>query len=86
MAKHGARHIIVSSRSGINDEASSRIINNCLSYGCEVIEAKGDVGDLESVRRMFKAASYKIAGVVQGAMVLRVSLVVLLSLYIVVYS
>ncbi|KAL8918766.1 MAG: hypothetical protein Q9208_007163 [Pyrenodesmia sp. 3 TL-2023] len=71
MAKHGARHIIVSSRSGISDEASIRIVDSCLLYGCEVIEAKGDVGNSESVRRLFKSANPRIAGIVQGAMVLR---------------
>lgn len=82
MAQHGARHIVVSSRSGISDEASTRIVDSCHFYGCEIIEAKGDVGDIESVRRIFRSATPKIAGVVQGAMVLRVSLssVCLLSL------
>ena len=85
MAQHGARHIIVSSRSGISDEASARAVDSCLFYGCEVTEAKGDVGNIESVRRMFKSASPRIAGIVQGAMVLRVSLsVVLRGMYCVV--
>ena len=74
MAQHGARHIIISSRSGISDEASVRVVDSCLFYGCEVTEAKGDVGKIESVRRLFKSANPRIAGIVQGAMVLRVSL------------
>ncbi|KAL8841188.1 MAG: hypothetical protein Q9170_001042 [Blastenia crenularia] len=71
MAKYGARHIIISSRSGISDEASVRVVDSCLLYGCEVIEAKGDVGNYESVRRLFKSANPRVAGIVQGAMVLR---------------
>ncbi|KAK3307388.1 uncharacterized protein B0T15DRAFT_484525 [Chaetomium strumarium] len=71
MARHGAKHIIVNSRSGIADEASARIIRNCAFYGCAVSEAKGDVGDLGSVRRMFQTARPRIGGIVQGAMVLR---------------
>jgi len=74
MAQHGARHILVSNRSGISDDASARVIQNCLFYGCEVVEAKGDVVDSESVRRMFKSATHRIAGIIQGAMVLRVGL------------
>lgn len=74
MAQQGARHIIISSRSGISDEASVRVLESCLFYGCEVTEAKGDVGNFEYVRRTFKSARPRIAGVVQGAMVLRVSI------------
>jgi len=73
LARHGARHIIVMSRSGTNDEASARVIAHCAGYGCEVIETKGDADDLEFVRSVFKSASHTIAGVIQGAMVLRVS-------------
>ncbi|KUJ19322.1 KR-domain-containing protein [Mollisia scopiformis] len=71
MAKHGARHIFVSNRSGISDDASAKVVRDCLTYGCEVIEAKGDVADLKSVRRIFKSTSPRIAGVVQGAMVIK---------------
>ncbi|OTA81918.1 hypothetical protein M434DRAFT_85057 [Hypoxylon sp. CO27-5] len=71
LAQYGARHLIISSRSGINDEASARIVASCNFYGCKVTEAKGDVGNIESVRQLFKSASPRIAGVIQGAMVLR---------------
>lgn len=74
LARHGARHIIVMSRSGTGDEASARVIAHCAGHGCELIEAKGDVGDLEFVRTVFKSARYRISGVIQGAMVLRVSI------------
>lgn len=74
LARHGARHIIVISRSGTNDEASAKVIRNCAAYECEVSESKGDVGDLAFVRRVFQSASPKrVAGIIQGAMVLRVS-------------
>lgn len=73
LARHGARHIIVMSRSGTNDEASARIIDNCAAYDCKITEAKGDAGDMEFVHGVFKSAHPKrIAGVIQGAMVLRV--------------
>lgn len=72
MARHGARHIIAMSRSGIDDEASARVIQNCASYGCEVKAAKGDVSDVGFVRSVFRSAyPEQIAGVIQAAMVLR---------------
>ncbi|RYP39087.1 hypothetical protein DL767_002350 [Monosporascus sp. MG133] len=72
MARHGARHLIVCNRSGTTDDASARVVRSCLTYGCEVTEARGDVGDADFVRRIFKSAHPKrIAGVIQGAMVLR---------------
>jgi hypothetical protein len=74
MASLGARHIIVSSRSGIADPASERIIRHCNNYGTTVVEAKGDIGDPQAVRRLFDTAKPRIAGIIQGAMVLRVSL------------
>lgn len=75
MAQNGARHLIVMSRSGLHDEVSAKIIEDCAAYGCDILEARGDVGDMGFVRRVFQL-SYSgriIAGVVQGAMVLRVS-------------
>lgn len=74
MARHGARHIVVMSRSGNGDRASAKVIENCAAYGCEVSEAKGDVVDLKFVKDTFKAVRPKrVAGLIQGAMVLRVS-------------
>jgi NAD(P)-dependent dehydrogenase (short-subunit alcohol dehydrogenase family) len=73
MAQHGARHIVVSNRSGISDDVSSKVVRDCFTYGCKITEAKGDVGDIESVRQIFRSTTPRIAGVVQGAMVLKVS-------------
>lgn len=74
LARHGARHIVVCNRSGVGDDASARIVRGCLTYGCRITEAKGDVADVEFVRLVFKSVAPKrIAGVIQGAMVLRVS-------------
>jgi NADPH:quinone reductase-like Zn-dependent oxidoreductase len=74
MARHGARHIIAMSRSGIQDEASARIVTNCAAYGCRITEAKGDAGDLDFVSRVFRSTQpQRIAGLIQGAMVLRAS-------------
>jgi hypothetical protein len=74
MARHGAREIIVISRSGIKDDASTRVIANCDAYGCQITDASGDVGCLEFVRSVFRNVQPKrIAGIIQGAMVLKVS-------------
>lgn len=73
MARHGAKHIISCSRSGTSDAVSTRIIKGCNAYGCAVSEAKGDVASSSFVRSLFKQyrGSRQIAGIVQGAMVLR---------------
>jgi NAD(P)-dependent dehydrogenase (short-subunit alcohol dehydrogenase family)/aryl carrier-like protein len=72
LARHGARSITVISRSGTDDPASARIIENCNAHGCEVVDASGDVADLEFVKKVFANARPKrVGGVIQGAMVLR---------------
>ncbi|KAK7972314.1 Fumagillin dodecapentaenoate synthase [Apiospora saccharicola] len=71
MAQHGARHIIVNNRSGIDDPASARVVASCNFYGCSVSEARGDAGDADFVRKMFSSATPQIAGIIQGSMVLR---------------
>ncbi|OAA57318.1 Beta-ketoacyl synthase [Cordyceps fumosorosea ARSEF 2679] len=71
MAKTGARRIIVCSRSGLADAASQKTVANCRAYGCEIVEAKGDVADETFVRKIFQEASPAISGVIQGAMILR---------------
>ncbi len=73
LAKNGARRIIVCSRSGLQDAASQKTVANCAAYGSEIVEARGDVADEAFVRKIFEEASPAIAGVIQGAMILRVS-------------
>ena len=74
MARQGARHLIIMSRSGLSNEASSKVIEDCAAHGCAVKEARGDVGDRDFVRRTFLSSEgHPVAGVVQGAMTLRVS-------------
>ncbi|KAI0441390.1 putative polyketide synthase [Xylaria telfairii] len=72
LATHGARQITVVSRSGNKDDASARITMNCAAYGCSIINAKGDVGDMQFVRSIFRNAQpRRVAGLILGAMVLR---------------
>lgn len=74
LARSGAKHIIACSRSGTNDDASARIIQGCATYGCRISEARGDIADPAFVKSMFDSArGQRIAGIIQGAMVLRVS-------------
>ena len=74
MARQGARNLIIMSRSGLSNEESFKVIEDCAAHGCAVKEARGDVGDLDFVRRTFVSSEvHPIAGVVQGAMTLRVS-------------
>ncbi|MCJ1384548.1 hypothetical protein MMC17_007665 [Xylographa soralifera] len=71
LAKHGAKNIVAMSRSGCSDERSQKAIMNCNALGCEVQEAAVDVTSLSDVREAFQSAKYPVAGVIQGAMVLR---------------
>ncbi|KAK8033522.1 polyketide synthase [Apiospora marii] len=72
LARSGAKHIIACSRSGTNDDASARIIQGCATYGCRISEARGDIADPAFVKSMFDSArGHRIAGIIQGAMVLR---------------
>ncbi|KAM0133546.1 hypothetical protein ACHAO1_006203 [Botrytis cinerea] len=71
MARHGAKHIIACSRSGISDVASQKIVKNCLAYGCEVVDAQGDAASASFMSKVFKETSPRIAGIIQGAMILR---------------
>jgi hypothetical protein len=73
MAAHGAKHIIALSRSGIADERSQSIVKSCAALGCAVYGAAADVSDAEAVLNVFQTASVPIGGIIQGAMLLRVS-------------
>ena len=73
LAKKGAKHIAVMSRSGHGDETSQGIVKNIHALGSQIDLLKGDVANLEDVRRCFKETTVPIGGIVQGAMVLKVS-------------
>lgn len=73
LAKHGARHIVSMSRSGCSDSRSERIIADCRALGCSVTGAQADVSKLSEVQRAFQNIKPPVAGIIQGAMVLRVS-------------
>ena len=73
MARHGAKHIVAMSRSGYEDRVSLRVLHDLSTEGCHVDLAIGDVANLDDVRRAFQKATVPVGGIIQGAMVLRVS-------------
>ena len=64
LAQHGAKCVVIMSRSGCQDEKSQDIVRNCNALGCEVVDAKADVCNLEEVRRAFKQAPLPIGGAI----------------------
>lgn len=74
LARLGIKHLVVFSRSGYADERSQGVLKDIHAEGCQVVLVKGDVSVADDVRRCFKLATVPIGGVIQGAMVLRVSI------------
>lgn len=72
-ARHGARELVVMGRSGFDDRASQTVIANVQAEGCKIKLIKGDVTLRDDVKRAYNSATNPLAGVVQGAMVVRVS-------------
>lgn len=60
-------------RSGYDDDVSQEVIRNLEALGCSIDRLIGDVAVLEDVRRCFAEMTVPVAGIIQGAMVLRVS-------------
>ncbi len=73
LAQLGAKHLVILSRSGYDDERSQGVLKNLYAEGCEVDLVRGDVSVRQDVQRTFKSATVKIGGLIQGAMVLRVA-------------
>jgi hypothetical protein len=73
IARHGAKNLVVMSRSGYSDAKSQSVIENIHAEGCTIDLVVGDVVREDDTRRAFKSARAPIKGIVHGAMVLRVS-------------
>jgi len=73
MAKNGAKHLAVISRSGHSDEKSQGVVKEIEALGCQIDLLSADVAIASDVEKAFQATTVPIAGIVQGAMVLRVS-------------
>jgi hypothetical protein len=72
LAKCGAKHLAVISRSGHADEKSQGVVREIHALGCEIDLLSGDVSIMSDVEKAFRQTTVPIAGIVQGAMVLRV--------------
>lgn len=76
LARNGARNLLVMSRSGDKEEdlMISVVLRDLQALGTRIDLAQGDVSDIGDVRRIFQQSSQPIAGIIHGAMVLRVSI------------
>lgn len=61
------------SRSGYGDPQSQIVLRQLRDLNCQIDLLRGDVTKLEDVRKIFDKTTHPIAGIIQGAMVLRVS-------------
>ncbi|KAF4769894.1 hypothetical protein HAV15_011851 [Penicillium sp. str.  len=71
LAKCGAKHLAVISRSGHTDEKSQGVVREIQALGCEIDLLSGDVSIKDDVEKAFRQTTVPIAGIIQGAMVLR---------------
>ena len=74
LAQHGAKHITILSRTGYQDEKSQAVLQDLSAVGAQVDLVKGDVSNIDDVQCMFRQSKKPVAGIIQGAMVLRVSI------------
>lgn len=74
LAQQGAKHLAVMSRSGYADEKSRLVIKQINALGCQIDLLIADVTNADAVTEAMKKTTVPIVGIIQGAMVLRVSL------------
>jgi NAD(P)-dependent dehydrogenase (short-subunit alcohol dehydrogenase family) len=74
LAKNGAANIAVLSRSNHCDEKSQQALSRLRGLNCKVDMIQGDITCIDDVRRAFTSTSVPIGGIIQGAMVLCVSI------------
>lgn len=73
LAKSGAKHLAVISRSGHTDEKSRSIVKQIKALGSSIDLLTADVTSKGDVQRVFNQTTFPVRGIIQGAMVLRVS-------------
>lgn len=71
-AKKGAKHLAALSRSSYDDAQSRIVLRQLHDLGCQIDLLRGDITKVEDVRRVFAETTVPVAGIIQGAMVLRV--------------
>ena len=70
MAAHGAKNIVLLSRSGPRDEHVKEGIEKLRADGINVIDARGDVTSGDDIRRVVNEIEQPLKGIIHGAMVL----------------
>ncbi|KAI0194583.1 putative polyketide synthase [Astrocystis sublimbata] len=71
LVRQGAKHIAVMSRNNRQDDHTRRTIRDAESLGASIYTFQGDVCKLKDIEAVFRAIRLPVAGIVQGAMVLR---------------
>ncbi|THC92577.1 hypothetical protein EYZ11_007940 [Aspergillus tanneri] len=71
LAKVGVKNIAVVSRSGHTDEKSRAVVKQVNALGAHIDLLTADVTNAADVERAFKETVVPVAGIIQGAMVLR---------------
>ncbi|KAK7955014.1 polyketide synthase [Apiospora saccharicola] len=70
-AKKGAKHLAALSRSDYDDPQSQIVLRQLRDLDCQIDLLRGDITKVEDVRRVFNETTVPVAGIIQGAMVLR---------------
>lgn len=76
LASIGSRHFIVPSRSGVTSHEAKALVEEMLGLGVEILADKCDIADSVQLDCLVTKASLTmppIRGIIQGAMVLKVS-------------
>ncbi|KAH6612780.1 PKSKA1, partial [Chaetomium sp. MPI-SDFR-AT-0129] len=71
LAKSGAKHLAVMSRSGYNDDKSRYVVKQVTALGAHIDLLTADVTNAAQVDAAFRQTKAPITGIIQGAMVLR---------------
>ncbi|KAE9566523.1 Fumagillin dodecapentaenoate synthase [Colletotrichum fructicola] len=71
LAKSGAKHLAIISRSEHTDEKSRSIVKQVKALGSSIDLLTADVTSKGDVQRAFNQTSFPVGGIIQGAMVLR---------------
>jgi NADPH:quinone reductase-like Zn-dependent oxidoreductase len=76
MVVHGARHLLLLSRSGANSPEATSFLDELKASGITVLTSKCDIGDENAVREILQEVEKRmppIKGCIQASMVLKVS-------------
>ncbi|KAH7307967.1 KR domain-containing protein [Stachybotrys elegans] len=71
LARCGAKHLTIVSRSGADDERSQQVIRSLKALGTSTTITRADISHQDDAFRLFGESRLPIDGVIQGAMVLR---------------